>query len=192
MPGVSTNTIWVSPAIATPFTVMRVVCTLGLTMATFDPTRALVSVDLPALGAPMMAQKPQRVVMACTRASSFAAASCSASRLEPPSPVCGASPSTTASIMKCGAWAGPVRASFAIGGRGQAAALRPFLQPGLGVAHFRALARIVEHLGPIALDEVSRRRHAAIEIKRGDHRFADIAEDRRPGAGRCRSRRPPA
>ena len=56
MPGVSTNTIWVSPAIATPLTFMRVVWTLGVTMATFDPTSALVSVDLPALGAPMMAQ----------------------------------------------------------------------------------------------------------------------------------------
>ena len=29
MPGVSTNTIWVSPAMATPRTGMRVVCTLG-------------------------------------------------------------------------------------------------------------------------------------------------------------------
>jgi hypothetical protein len=32
-------------------------------MATFEPTKALVSVDLPALGAPMMAQKPHFVVM---------------------------------------------------------------------------------------------------------------------------------
>ena len=34
--------------------------TAGLTMATFDPTSALTSVDLPAFGAPMMAAKPQR------------------------------------------------------------------------------------------------------------------------------------
>ena len=52
--------IWVSPAIAMPRTGMRVVCTLGLTMATLEPTSALTRVDLPALGAPMMAQKPQR------------------------------------------------------------------------------------------------------------------------------------
>src|SRR6185437_8880672 len=44
-----------------------------------------------------------------TRASNLAAASCSASRLEPPSPVSGAMPSTEASITKCGACAGPLR-----------------------------------------------------------------------------------
>ena len=118
-----------------------------------------------------------------TRASSFAAASCSASRLEPPWPVCGTSPSTDASIVKCGAWAGPDAGHFAIGRRRQAAALRPFLQSRLGVAHFRPLARIVEHLGPVTLDEGTGRRHSAIEIERGDHRFADVAEDRGPGPG---------
>src|SRR5579883_491340 len=64
MPGVSTNMIWVSRTRPTPFTRMRVVCTLGLTIATFAPTSALVSVDLPALGAPMMAQNPARVMTA--------------------------------------------------------------------------------------------------------------------------------
>ena len=36
-------------------------CALGLTIATFWPTRALTSVDLPALGAPTTATRPQRV-----------------------------------------------------------------------------------------------------------------------------------
>ena len=39
---------------------MRVVCTFGVTIETFEPTSALTSVDLPALGAPMTATKPQR------------------------------------------------------------------------------------------------------------------------------------
>jgi len=38
----------------------RVVCALGLTIATFWPTRAFTSVDLPALGAPITATKPAR------------------------------------------------------------------------------------------------------------------------------------
>src|SRR5262245_17629682 len=40
---------------------MRVVCTLRLTIETLAPTSALTSVDLPALGAPITAMKPQRV-----------------------------------------------------------------------------------------------------------------------------------
>ena len=50
---------------AMPRTGMRVVCTLGVTMATLEPTSALISVDLPALGAPMMAQKPQACGHGC-------------------------------------------------------------------------------------------------------------------------------
>ena len=54
---------------AMPITRMRVVCTLGETMLTFEPTSALTRVDLPALGAPTMAAKPARVrgaVMPCS------------------------------------------------------------------------------------------------------------------------------
>src|SRR4029078_2240086 len=40
---------------------VRVVCTLGVTIATLLPTSALISVDLPALGAPISAMKPQRL-----------------------------------------------------------------------------------------------------------------------------------
>src|SRR5947208_13738555 len=39
----------------------RVVCTLRETMVTVEPTSALTSVDLPTLGAPISATKPQRV-----------------------------------------------------------------------------------------------------------------------------------
>src|SRR5215472_17565037 len=39
----------------------RVVCTLRETMVTLEPTSALTSVDLPTLGAPINATKPQRV-----------------------------------------------------------------------------------------------------------------------------------
>src|SRR3546814_4890682 len=56
-------TICVSPSIATPINRVRVVCALGLTIATFWPTSALTMVDLPALGAPTTATKPQRWVI---------------------------------------------------------------------------------------------------------------------------------
>src|ERR1043165_1811802 len=44
-----------------PRTSARVVCTLRLTIETLAPTSALISVDLPAFGAPISATKPQRV-----------------------------------------------------------------------------------------------------------------------------------
>src|SRR5205807_171822 len=46
---------------AMPRNSVRVVCTLGVTIATLLPTSALISVDLPALGAPISATKPQRL-----------------------------------------------------------------------------------------------------------------------------------
>src|SRR2546426_12516587 len=60
MPGVSTKTSCASPSIATPRTSVRVVCTLWETIVTLAPTSALISVDLPTLGAPINAMKPQR------------------------------------------------------------------------------------------------------------------------------------
>ena len=63
MPGVSTRMICASPSKAMPIRRVRVVCALGLTIATFCPTNALTRVDLPALGAPIMATWPQRCVM---------------------------------------------------------------------------------------------------------------------------------
>src|SRR5690606_23929427 len=61
MPGVSTRMICVSPSSAMPSRRARVVCALALVIATFWPTSALTSVDLPALGAPITATTPQRV-----------------------------------------------------------------------------------------------------------------------------------
>src|SRR5207244_2025091 len=60
MPGVSMNTSCASPSMAMPRSSARVVCTLCDTMVTLVPTSALISVDLPALGAPISATKPQR------------------------------------------------------------------------------------------------------------------------------------
>ena len=59
-PGVSMKTSWLSPSVAMPRSGTRVVCTLCETIDTLAPTRALTSVDLPALGAPIMATKAQR------------------------------------------------------------------------------------------------------------------------------------
>src|ERR1700722_10589126 len=58
MPGVSTSTIWASSRLRMPWMRLRVVWGLGETMATFWPTRVLTRVDLPALGRPTIATKP--------------------------------------------------------------------------------------------------------------------------------------
>jgi hypothetical protein len=50
-------------SIAMPRIRARVVCTLRETIVTLEPTSALTSVDLPTLGAPISATKPQRVTV---------------------------------------------------------------------------------------------------------------------------------
>src|SRR5271170_6998057 len=67
MPGVSTNTICAAPSIAIASTRVRVVCTLGVTIEILEPTRLFSRVDLPALGAPTIAAKPQRVSTTAAR-----------------------------------------------------------------------------------------------------------------------------
>jgi len=57
---VSTITSWPSGRLSMPRTARLVVCGLSLVITIFEPTRALVSVDLPALGRPANAQKPER------------------------------------------------------------------------------------------------------------------------------------
>ena len=64
MPGVSTNMTWQRSRIVMPMTRRRVVCTLGETIETLVPTSRLSRVDLPTLGAPMIATKPARVAEA--------------------------------------------------------------------------------------------------------------------------------
>lgn len=61
-PGVSVSTSWLAPSMTMPRTGTRVVCTLCETIDTLVPTSALTRVDLPALGLPKMAMKPQRGV----------------------------------------------------------------------------------------------------------------------------------
>src|ERR1700743_1286257 len=74
MPGVSTRMICDFPSIAMPRISARVVCTLRETMVTLEPTSALTSVDLPTLGAPINATKPQRVSLPACPASVMLAA----------------------------------------------------------------------------------------------------------------------
>src|SRR6478672_24254 len=64
MPGVSTRMICALSSITMPRISARVVCTLRETMVTLEPTSALTRVDLPTLGAPISATKPQRVAAA--------------------------------------------------------------------------------------------------------------------------------
>jgi hypothetical protein len=54
--------ICAAPSSTMPRRLARVVCALRDTPATFDPTSALINVDLPALGAPSSATKPQDVL----------------------------------------------------------------------------------------------------------------------------------
>ena len=58
MPGVSTKTICASAVVTTPWIDVRVVCGLSATIATFWPTSAFSSVDLPAFGRPISETKP--------------------------------------------------------------------------------------------------------------------------------------
>ena len=59
-PGVSTRISCAVGVVAMPRIVCRVVCGFELVIATFCPTRALVSVDLPALGRPTRQANPAR------------------------------------------------------------------------------------------------------------------------------------
>src|ERR1035437_8827840 len=61
IPGVSTRMICALFSITMPRISARVVCTLRETIVTLEPTRGLTRVDLPTLGAPISATKPQRV-----------------------------------------------------------------------------------------------------------------------------------
>src|SRR5262252_6708948 len=69
MPGVSMKTSCEPSTVAMPRSNARVVCTLWDTIATLVPTSALISVDLPTLGAPISAINPQR---ACSPLRPFA------------------------------------------------------------------------------------------------------------------------
>src|SRR6185312_8850503 len=59
-PGVSTKTICPRSLLNTPVIRLRVVCGLGVTMASFSPTMRLSKVDLPTFGRPRIATRPAR------------------------------------------------------------------------------------------------------------------------------------
>src|SRR5579872_6074628 len=74
IPGVSTKTICVGGCLplrsgtsTMPWMRVRVVCGLAVTIATFSPMRALINVDLPAFGRPMMETNPERMVISAYR-----------------------------------------------------------------------------------------------------------------------------
>ena len=62
-PGMSAKMNWSSPRVSMPVILLRVVCGLGETMATFSPTRALSRVDLPTLGRPIIEIIPHLVIL---------------------------------------------------------------------------------------------------------------------------------
>src|SRR5262245_7139855 len=73
IPGVSMKTSCAAPSTAMPRTSARVVWTLWVTIETLEPTSALRSVDLPTLGAPISATKPQRLAAWPSRSGSVVA-----------------------------------------------------------------------------------------------------------------------
>src|SRR5580704_10607172 len=60
MPGVSTKINCASGSLRMPSTLRRVVCGLGVTIATLCPTRRFTSVDLPTLERPPRTTNPAR------------------------------------------------------------------------------------------------------------------------------------
>src|SRR5215469_7373540 len=147
MPGVSTKISCDPFTRAMPRTRARVVCTFGVTIETFAPTNALMSVDFPTLGAPISAAKPQRACCSTCACSAMAARRLDALAREHGGcgslfgGAFGASQSfrrREGRKLHChtefGTVIRPGPADFAIGWRRQAARLRPFLQHGLGIA----------------------------------------------------------
>src|SRR6267142_4386019 len=189
MPGVSTRMIWALSSITMPRISARVVCTLRETIVTLEPTSALTRVDLPTLGAPISATKPQRVAAgapSARRLSVIAAAAdafaldhhggrdllgralaaADAFRRSEPRQI--HRDAELRIMMRSGTF------DLAIDRGRQALALRPFLQHRLGIA--QRSSRPLHALGPVALDEIRRGGVAAVEKHRADHRLADVAE----------------
>src|SRR5882724_6669087 len=200
MPGVSTRMIWALLSITIPRIRARVVCTLRETMVTLEPTSALTSVDLPTLGAPISATKPQRVATGTAPASD--------SPVSPPNSAWGSSIIAAAADAFARNHHGvcdlfgralaspdafgrfqsrqihrhaemrivmrPGAFDLAINRRRQSLALRPFLQHRPGIA--QRPARLAHPLGPVAFDELRGSAVAAVEKDRADHGLADIAK----------------
>src|SRR5438445_2263728 len=189
IPGVSTRMICALFSITMPRISARVVCTLRETMVTLEPTSALTSVDLPTLGAPISATKPQRVSadVASAEDSTVIAAAADAFAFDHH----GGCDLLGGALGAADAFGGcqsrqidgdaelrvvmrPGALDLAIDRRRQSLALGPFLQHRLGIA--QRPMRLAHPFQPVALDELRRRRIAAVEIDRPDHRLADVAE----------------
>src|ERR687891_2425261 len=144
MPGVSTKISWAAPLTVMPRIRRRVVWTLAVTIETLVPTSRLSSVDLPTLGAPRIAMKPQR------RGSSSAIDCSGIGCLETREQLLGGpllcrplGAGDRAARVEPGERYRDVEARRVrwprdrrdlIDRQAQAAALSPFLQPGLGIA----------------------------------------------------------
>src|SRR5579883_1251703 len=188
MPGVSTRMIWEWPSMTMPRISARVVCTLRETMVTLEPTSALTRVDLPTLGAPISATKPQRVAAdALSARASAVIATANAFALDhhggrdllgralgAADPLRRRKPRQVHGDAELRIVMRPGPLDLAINRRRQALALRPFLQHRLGIA--QRTARLLHPLGPVAPDELGGRRVAAVEIDRANHGLADVAE----------------
>src|SRR6266436_3664409 len=199
MPGVSTRMICALFSITMPRIRARVVCTLRETIVTLEPTSALTSVDLPTLGAPISATKPQAVAGAARSSglSVIAAAGDAFARDHRGRRVLFCGPLAAADAFgrlqagqihrdtKLRIVMRPGTLDLAVNRRRQSLALRPFLQHGLGIA--QGPPRLAHPLGPVALDELRRGGIAAVQEHRADHRLADVAEhgfaQPRAGAG---------
>src|SRR5437879_3193320 len=165
----------------------RVVCTLRETMVTLEPTNALTSVDLPTLGAPISATKPQRVPAGAASPISAIIAAADAFALDhdggrdlfggtlaAADAFCGRKPGQLNGHAELRIVVRPGALDLAIHWRRQTLALGPFLQHGLGIAQ---RAPVLAHpLRPVAHDELGGGGMAAVEIDRADHRLADVAE----------------
>src|SRR5450755_514892 len=193
MPGVSTKMSCALPSIVMPRMSARVVCTLCETMVTFEPTRALSSVDLPALGAPISATKPQRVSSlgdlrstiqlvhrhalpgehggggrlfggALRRAQAFGRRAVGQRHRDAELRV----------VIRAGA------SQFLVIRRRQPAALRPFLQHGFRIAQWPQ--RLEHALLPVARDQGRSGGVTAVGKYRPDQAFAGIRQNGRARA----------
>src|ERR1700676_3953468 len=189
IPGVSTRMIWALLSMTMPRISARVVCTLRETMVTLEPTSALTSVDLPTLGAPISATKPQAVAAgtASSGDSSVIAAAGDAfardhhggcdlfsSALAATNAFGWRQPGQFHGNPKLRIVVRPGAFNLAVDRGRQTLALRPFLQHRLGIA--QRPPRLVHPLGPVALDKLRSRIIAAVEKHRTDHRLADVAK----------------
>src|SRR5579863_1106626 len=193
MPGVSTKMSCAVPSMAMPRMRLRVVCTFGVTMEIFAPTRALIRVDLPTFGAPISATTPHEVDGAAGSSGGLGSAieasdlgldafarqhgGCRGllgAALGAARPFGGSKLGQLYGDAEYGTVVGTGACNLLVGGRRQSARLRPFLQDSLRIAQ-RLRCRLHPFV-PQPLDQPFRGRVAAVEIDRADQRLADVGE----------------